>query len=482
MARKKREGANPEMAFAYRAYLCSGEKAFLDEMYGRIRLWNKLVEIDTAYRDQVRELTGQAPRKDAIKEHPEIEARLDLMDVARRNAVHDACAASGLHDVNHGDVRDNYQAAARKHPSPWEWWKDKDTDEWHCEPWNLNFHSFRPGNGKILIRAQRTPRRLHYGETLSDGRHTPEQTVTLEVGLARAPVTVEVRMHRPLPDDAHVQRVELHRDVDGYHESWHLVYVVETGHAEAPTRIGARSVAVDLGWSVHGDGLRVARWEGNDGLSGDVILPGDMIRGFDRVDDLASIRKKHFLSEKDQLIEWLSGGESAPDPLREKCATLAQWESPYRLCALMDAWHRQDPEKEFAGWPVEGETALLLQGWARREHHLANEQTNLRRRLLARREHLYGCVAAQLCRDYDEIVMDDIDLGKLARRTPGETKWDDARRNRVRAAVSELRLRILSTARREGVRIVEPVRANSSGPHGDAAHSHATTTQEVAVA
>lgn len=458
----------PTMVYEYRAYPpLEGREVVIDEMYRRQRLWNKLVEIDRECRSAQRELTGEQPWREAIAQRPEIASRLDLIDVRRRNAVHDACRDSGLHWVNADDVKASYEQAIRTHKPLYDWWKDRETEEWRCIPWDLRFR--RPdGATKVALRAKKTPRWLTTREIPHEVRYTPEIEVTMLIGRDAVPSTFRVRQHRPLPDDAVIVRVELGRRLVGYHDWWTLRYTVETNTAQKPCGFPARRVNVRFGWRVMGNGLRVATWIGDDGRTGALMLPEKIIRALDHVDDLASIRKDHnnaaltefaFVDARDLLANWLrDDGDKAPEWLRERTTTLERWDSPQRLCQLMDRWHREGTGS--------GETYDLLQAWTRREHHLRTEQENLRQKALAHRDWLYGNFAAQLCRDYDEIVLHTLDLKRIARDTD-DPATDTARRNRQRANVSGLVTRIKNTARREGVGILESRSARNA--RGEAA-------------
>lgn len=437
--------AGPTMVYEYRAYAPTvGQESVETEMRARTRLWNALVEIDRDYRARARDLTGEQLWGAAITARPEIAPMLDLLDVQRRQRVHEACSASGLHWCDSDDVRVNYEQAIARHRPLWYQRKGND-DAVVWAPRDLRFHSSRLG-GKLVLRVQKVPRRFTMPSAESDGRHTPESQIEMMVGRDGAPVRFAARIHRDLPADAVIKRAELLMEVVGYHERWKLVLVVGTENAVGATSPNPLRVAVDVGWRQHASGLLVASWQGSDGRSGQLVLPqANLIAGFERADDLASVRKQHFLAAQAVLVEHQES-LALPEELRADLETLAQWESPYRLARFADRWYRD-------GSGV-GEIYELIQAWERREHHLADEQNNRRRRSMAHRTWLYGNFAAQLCRDYGEIVIEKLDLRKLA-MMKNEEPWSDARHHRVIAAISELRLRLSSTARRTGVSIVE---------------------------
>lgn len=436
----------PTMVYEYRAYApTDGCDAVDAVMRGRTRLWNELVRIDRDCRDAQRELTGQRRWADAVKEQPEIEPRLHLLDIQRRNRVNAACAASGLYWVDSDDVKASYQQAIATHKHLFDWWRDRETKEWRCgDRWDLRF---RPvdGSGKAALRVSKAPRLFETHDVHRAAGYTPEVEATLHVGKQHVTVTFRVRMHRPLPADATVVRVELGRKLVGYHDRWSLRYTLRTATAQAPLREIRRRAEVHFHWTVRGGSLLVATWTGDDGRAGDVLLPEKITRAFKHINDLASIRKDHFNHARQFLSDVRAESPGFfPDWLLHRTGTIEQWKSPYRMTRAMDDWYGEQL--------IDSDAAGLLQDYARRDHHLADEQENLRRRTLAHRDWLYGNFAAQLCRDYDEITLHTLDLKALARQ---RDLPEDARENRQRVAISDLVTRIEQTAKREGVHVLK---------------------------
>jgi hypothetical protein len=437
--------AGPTMVYSYRAYRpTSGLDAVTTEMHRRTRLWNTLVEIDRDYRDRARALTGPRPWAEATKADPEIVPQLDLLDVERRQRVREACRDSGLHWANADDVRVSYEQAIKQPQNRplWRLWTDK-RDDRHAEPNDLQFHSGRLG-GRLVVRVPKTRRWFTLHPCTNDGNHTPSAVCELRIGKAGEAATIPVRMHRRLPEDAVIQRAELSRQTRGYREDWTLALVVRTDTAIGSPSPNPRAVTIRFGWELCTDGsMEVARWESDDGESGGLSLPAELLASFRHVAGLQSVRQQHFNAAQALVAKTRRTPDGLPSWLVKGTEFVGLWNTPERLCRLMDRWHH-----EGGG---ESDEYTLLQRWARREHHLATEETNLRTRLLRRREWLYGNVAAQLCRDYGAIRMGAPDLRRIARRRRHDDQSEEERWQRFIAGISTLRMRIMSTARRTGV-------------------------------
>ena len=77
--------------------------------------------------------------------------------------------------------------------------------------------------------------------------------------------------HRSPPPGAQVRWATVVRRARGPHAEWSLHLTVGTGLGSAPAPTG-KQVAVDVGWRVIGDELRVAAWRDSDGQSGELRL------------------------------------------------------------------------------------------------------------------------------------------------------------------------------------------------------------------
>ena len=94
------------------------------------------------------------------------------------------------------------------------------------------------------------------------------------------PVWLEIPivMHRPIPQDAKIQRVSVSTKKIGDRIRWFLnITVIEEEPEKEASSIG-RVLALDIGWRKKGNGsIRVAYWIDSDGHTGEVELSGSFI-------------------------------------------------------------------------------------------------------------------------------------------------------------------------------------------------------------
>lgn len=226
---------------------------------------------------------------------------------------------------------------------------------------------------------------------------------------------IPVRIHRPIPEDARIKWVSIHRRRVGCTDQWSVCFVLarESGWAKADTA-GDGAVGIDLGWRVVPAGIRVAYWCGSDGWRHDnlIISERDAAR-WTKADDLRSIRDQRFNAAKENLRMRLATMGGKPQWLIETTSHLNQWRSAARLAALAIRWR---------GERFEGDEVAFaeLEAWRKQDRHLYEWEANQRRKAVAWRDDLYRRFAAELSRRYRTVVLEDADWRELARHAPEE--------------------------------------------------------------
>lgn len=255
-------------------------------------------------------------------------------------------------------------------------------------------------------------------------------------------------MHRPLPPGCQIKRATVHRRRIGPRDEWYVTLTLELLADTAPRACRAGAVALDVGWRVLPDGrIRVARWLGQDGASGEVTLDdaqqekplADSLR---KPEQLRAIRDRNFNEARGVFAAWLASqssqsSQSSPPPawLLEATTTMLQWRSPARLAAVAVRWRAARWNGDEAGFAV-------LEAWRVQDKHLWLWETSQRTSSLRRRRIHYQRIAAKLAARYDCIVLEKFDKRAIAKRpdvldtnaSPNET----ARSNRQLVATSEL--------------------------------------------
>ena len=278
----------------------------------------------------------------------------------------------------------------------------------------------------------------------------------------RSPVWTEVPifMHRPLPADAAIKRVHLLRERMADRERWKVQFTVETAEVKrAPA--GHGTVAVDIGWRVMPEGLRVAFWHDDtllagssetrdaDGNGGQFVLDHALLSALTKADSLRSIRDRNLDDLKAALVpavRTLLAGLPASETDRVgfllDAATMHLWKAPARFAALAKRWRDQRI-------PGDELVFLALASWAKQDLHLWQWEVHQRDKALRRRREHYRMWAAKLADQYAEIVLEGnndegkvMDLRPMVVLNPPEGTDllpDEARHGRVLAATSILR-------------------------------------------
>jgi hypothetical protein len=380
-----------------------------------------------AFRDAKKAAYADPGVKEALKA---VDAgALDALKAARA-----AAAAGGIYWCNYLSAEES-MAKARSGPPP-------------------RFRRWREGDGRVMLQIQKglSLDDAHLGRDtrlrLTAGGPQPRSVVNRHgVELPRAdpnskrsarrklcvaqirvgstekgrPVWAEVRfvMHRPFPEGCRVKRVNLVRRRVGTHSDWTVQFSLD-GESFRPDDLATSGrVAVDVGWRILGEGegrrLRLAVWKGDDGDSGELVLPADHLRMWLKARELQSLRDRLFNGARDRLAGWLAANVLPLAP------HLSQWRSPQRLAELVRCWVG-------GGVPADDPVFTELEEWRKKERHLYDWQTNLATKAVRRRNHAFRNLAAELRRRYREVIVEDTDWRRLAKRPEPEEDGDEAAR------------------------------------------------------
>jgi hypothetical protein len=326
------------------------------------------------------------------------------------------------------------------------------------------FRGFR-GEGKVSVQLQRglsvpdlfgcTNNHLRLEAQDANKRH---YLLWLRVGsTGRDPVWAKapVILHRDLPAAARVKWAYLLRRRRGSHFRWEAQLVLARDEWETAAAAGG-ACGVDLGWRLVPAGLRVAYWAGDDGRSGELIIPRDDLGRWSRVESLSSTRDTNFNVIRDALAAWLRATTAAvPDWLREALAYLPQWRSPARLAALLWRWngvfYRKGREIPWQPFPAQegpagcgrflGDEDIFprLWAWRRQDRHLLDWQENTRQRAVRWRDDLYRRFARELAGRYHTLIFEKVNWRELQEQPPADGEARLWTTNHRIAAVGRLR-------------------------------------------
>jgi hypothetical protein len=243
---------------------------------------------------------------------------------------------------------------------------------------------------------------------------------------------------RPFPPGSVLKRASVRVRKVGPREVWSVQFTIETPAVQWVAQNDKR-VAVDVGWRQFPDGsIRAAYALGSDGQEFDLRLPR-FIDALGRVEGLQRVRDSNFNTARRALVDVLRG-LTLPEWLTRATETLPHWRSPARLGALCRRWAHNR---------FEGDAAVFdqLEAWRYHDYHLWSYESDEREKHLNRRRDTYRVWARQLARSYQTLVLEDFDLRDVAvipQADSEETTIEQARANRQRTAVSELRLALIN--------------------------------------
>ena len=264
----------------------------------------------------------------------------------------------------------------------------------------------------------------------------------------REPVwaVVPVTLHRPIPDDARIKWVYLIRRRVASKDNWSLCLVLSRQSGWMKTDLARGGcVGIDIGWRLVPDGLRVAYWVGDDGRSGQLVLPLRDVGRWQKAQDLQSIRSKNFDAVVLRLANWLRGRD-LPDWLIERTKTLRQWRSQARLASVAIHWRGN----RFDG---DGEIFDAIEAWRKQDKHLWEWEHNQRRKAAAWREDTYRQLAAKLSRAYRTVCLEKTDWRQLARQAKPEEEGNAQAAHYMRTASPGQLTRLLAERFAEVVRV-----------------------------
>jgi hypothetical protein len=466
------------------------ETAAVEQIYRRHKLWNTLVELDRALRARTRELLRDELQDeiDALQAHigeirqemrfrrRERKRTVDMgtlreqLVVARekfRELVVQAKASRSVQIVAGKEalakLRGEHYAAVKQ--------ATRESGLYWCNYDNallcydvarkraakagvdLRFHRW-DGSGKVAVRFQKglpvekafagTDTRFQLDPVMSEAYTSPMRAerrrltrtrCRVRVGSKsdRSPVWLELplALHRPLPEGAKIRTVFAVRDLVAGRVRWRVCICVDDGVPEAnvPVRTGP-AVAVDLGWRMVAEGLRVAYWTDETGGHGQLVLPCQVLFEYRKLADLQHIQDQHLNEAKAALHTWLASQDAAPGWMGD-VSHLGEWRSRTRM------------EKLAKAMPADGDPELrrILEMWLERHRHLTRWEENLRDQVMRCRREIYRRWVRQLASTHGMIIVEKFDLRRVSAHGDEEAKCTRplAGDQRVIAAVSVLR-------------------------------------------
>jgi hypothetical protein len=471
-----------------------GEEQALDQMRLANRLWNLLVAIDRAHKrgylrlmrdaaeERIEELVGQARalrgeikarRKVARKRAVEVEdlvnplraikAELSTLISARRMSSPTRHAAkraelAALQERRRHRIKRAWQAASACGLF-WGTYNDivqrAETGRRHGG--ELGFRSFR-GEGTVTAQiiggvpvqsCVGASHRFFQLGAQTDGQKWRYARMRIGSNENRSPIWLEIPIvyHRDLPLAGTIKSVSMTRRMVAGNPRWQLNIVVNT--PAIAVRGGDSAIAIDIGWRLLPEGVRVGYWLDDSGAHSQLLVPAADIGEFEKIRSLRSTVDRLRDKFQPRLVEWLHG-VVLPAEWSQRSAHLDLWRSPDRLADLILWWREHRLPEDEGPW-------LEAQQWRAKYLHLARWRRNLQDQMTRRVRERYRIFAAQVSRKYATVYLEAFDLRTVIEKPAAELgahlRTSSAYRHLV--SPSTLRSTLLNALNREGVRIVK---------------------------
>ncbi len=264
----------------------------------------------------------------------------------------------------------------------------------------------------------------------------------------RSPVWLQIPIvyHRDIPPAALIKSVSATRRIVAGKVRWQITVTCTLPAPKMKT--GDKAIAIDIGWRLMDNGVRVGYWADTAGGRGDVRVNESDIQEFRRVYSLRGICDNSRNQTLPMLAAWLESRYPGPE-WRMRAANLSQWRSSDRLAGLIRWW---------ADNRLENDTELFeaAAAWRKQYLHLANWWRNLSEQMTLRIREQYRVFAAGIARKYDVLVIEAFDLREVAEKPPPESTEirTESAAYRQMVSPSVLRTALVDACSREGLHIV----------------------------
>ncbi|WP_336492041.1 hypothetical protein [Methylobacterium nigriterrae] len=236
-------------------------------------------------------------------------------------------------------------------------------------------------------------------------------TVWVREGVRRY-VTWPMIMHRPIPNDCLVKEVVVTRRKVAGRWNWTAVFICTRARKHHEADIGAKkTAAVDIGWRLVPEGIRVATILRSDGASKFIHLPRDFIEGFAFADEL---REKLF-NHRRKMLNFLKSLDLKDAPSSLAIHIEAATRSPATLASrsahLLQAWRE-------SSWRPEA--SEQLSSWRRDDRKLYLWEANHRKKLIGRRTNYYQIISRDIAQYASQILLNRLPIGELVKKNSRE--------------------------------------------------------------
>jgi hypothetical protein len=243
-----------------------------------------------------------------------------------------------------------------------------------------------------------------------------------------------------------IKQVTVHRRQLGAKWRWTVTFTCTT-QPEYHEPTGNRVVAINLGWRLVDDRLRVATVMADNERPYFIELAPEIIEGLTRPDRIRA-RRDRDLADWGQWLSDIPWHQAPPElqaiAVGVRCAPKI---SASRLASLAIAWRQHQTWR-----PID---FAVIEQWRKRDKRLWQYEANCRDQAVRRRLDLYRNLACQVTDNTAAIILSKFDIARAARVTEDNQLHRSARHQRMLAAAGVLRECIKERASKLGVQIIE---------------------------
>ncbi len=319
---------------------------------------------------------------------------------------------------------------------------------------------FNANYSKKMLRVDTVDEKAWYSESRSERRRLCRTFLYLRVGSKGiAPIWAKfpMLMHRPILDGYVIKRATVHLRYIGPRPEWTVDFTIESDKPR-PMTCGNGIAAIDIGWRVIGDEIRIAVWRNDRGETGDVRLSNRLLHTLRKASELRSVRDDNFNAVKTALAASISGISNLPEWLAKRLSTMAQWRSCERMSNLAKEWKVNRFDGDAVAYDI-------LEAWRYHDFHLWEWESSERSKSLRQRKNVYRNICAQIARTHRTVVLEEFNLSKMAKRAPVEktdAENDVAKSNRQLVSTGEFRSVLINAVTARGGEIVKVSAVNST--------------------
>lgn len=346
-------------------------------------------------------------------------------------------AGKGLYWATRNSTRQAFEQARQntRLPKPNKDWTAQ--PRWHnCESGTITYQ-VQTASGEEYL----TPYRSHTGkstEIMIDTVDLNRKFFLLKMRIGSLPGTkqpifaeVPIKMHRALPSDSYITLVQLIRKRVAAHVKWSVIFTCCRPDGYKKKHTLGNAIAVNLGYRMVPEGIRVAYAIDDHGNCVDeIILPRSRVNGWRYHDDLQSRRDNSFNDALASLKRFLKAANPISQWLIDDTQNIAQWRAKGKLARLVIKWraNRSPGDEEIfnlleqAPFGNVGGQHRVYHSWRNEDKHLWEVDANLSAKLRAWRLDLYRNVAARWSEDYEQLIIADIKWADMIRNNPPETQ------------------------------------------------------------